>query len=73
MSVQTETPAPCRSGYRRRLPSLRSALSRSEWARTGSMFGFVLALHVIGFALQAGAMTVLTITPAGGRREASPR
>ena len=27
------------------------ALTRAEWVRTGAMFGFVLLLHVVGFAL----------------------
>jgi high-affinity nickel-transport protein len=34
---------------------LRSALSRAEWARAGGMFGFVLGLHVVGFALLIAA------------------
>ena len=33
------------------LPSVRGALTPAEWARAGGMFGFVLALHVIGFVL----------------------
>ena len=30
---------------------MRSALTPAEWGRAGAMMGFVLALHVVGFAL----------------------
>ncbi len=30
---------------------MRSSLTRGEWTRVGGMFGFVVALHVVGFAL----------------------
>ena len=33
----------------------RPLLTRAEWVRTGGMFGFVLALHVVGFALLLAA------------------
>ena len=35
----------------RNLDTVRSVLSREEWVRTGGMFGFIVALHVIGFIL----------------------
>jgi high-affinity nickel-transport protein len=35
--------------------AVRSSLSREEWVRTGGMFGFVAALHVVGFALLLAA------------------
>ena len=30
---------------------VRQLLTRQEWARAGGMFGFIIALHVIGFTL----------------------
>jgi high-affinity nickel-transport protein len=37
------------------MASLGSALTPAEWARAGGMFGLVLVLHVVGFALLLAA------------------
>jgi nickel/cobalt transporter (NiCoT) family protein len=40
-----------------RVLRLASRLSREEWRRLGGMFGFILALHVVGFTLLVLAAT----------------
>ncbi|MGH9297166.1 MAG: HoxN/HupN/NixA family nickel/cobalt transporter, partial [Acidimicrobiales bacterium] len=40
-----------------RLSRIRASLTPSEWRRFGGMVGFVLALHIVGFALLVLALS----------------